>query len=90
VSESWDDIIRPPAPKTPEPSRLDILCARVLTTTDGQDLLKELRRQYFETAGNPHADDRALRVRAANQHFILHLEAARGRGMAALAAKKAV
>jgi hypothetical protein len=81
---SWSDL-RATEPQVQQPDRLSEICASVFTTTSGKDLLKELRRRYFENVGSPLADERALRVRATQQHFIRDLELACERGLKAAA-----
>jgi hypothetical protein len=78
---SWNDL--EPQPAAAQEDRLSNLCAMVFTTLSGKELLAELRRKHFDTGGNPLADDRALRVRATQQHFVRELELARDRGLKA-------
>lgn len=84
---SWNDLEKPQSP-APKEDRIADICARLLTTPDGKELLAELRRKYFD-GGNPLAEERALRVLATQQHFVRELERARDRGLAAAATRKA-
>jgi hypothetical protein len=78
---NWNDLNRtPPAPRE---DRIADICARVFITPAGKELLEELRRRYFENGDNPLMAADALRVRAAQQHFVRELERARDRGLAA-------
>lgn len=76
-------------PQAPKEDRLSEICARLFTSPDGKELLTELRRRYFENGGNPLAEERALRVRATQQHFVRELELACERGLANAANRKA-
>jgi hypothetical protein len=79
---SWNDL--KPAPPTPrEASEFDILCANVLATGSGRQLLDELRRRHVERPMNLQASDRALLVLATEQHFVRELELACERGLKA-------
>lgn len=82
MRKSWGDLERPQY-EPPKPSRLDAVCAELLTGSLGQEFLKLLRHQHFETGGNSHGTEAELRVRIANQMFIRNLESARDRGLAA-------
>lgn len=85
---NWNDLERP-QPQAPKDDRFADICARIFTTPDGKELLSELRRKHFDLGGNPLAEDRALRVRATQQHFVRELELACERGLANAANRKA-
>lgn len=80
--KSWSDLDRQ-HPSQPKEDRFAILCAQVFTQPSGRELLAELRRKYIDRPMNPLADERALRVLAAEQHFVRELELARDRGVKA-------
>lgn len=80
---SWSDLQRPSPKSSAADNEFDALCARMFITADGKELLASLRRKHFEHGGNPLADERALRVRAAQQQFVRDIEIARDRGLAA-------
>lgn len=87
---SWNDLAQPGgAPKPPPPdSEFDTLCASLFNSGNGKLLIAALRKKHFDTGGNVHADERVLRVRAANQQFVRDLELACERGLAAVAKRK--
>jgi hypothetical protein len=70
-------------------NEFDVICGRLLSTRDGQEFLVRLRHRHFETGGSPLADEPSLRVRAANQQFVLEIERARDRGLAVINGTKA-
>jgi hypothetical protein len=79
---SWNDL--KPAPQTPrEASEFDILCANVLASGSGRQLLDELRRRHVDRPFNLAASERALLVMATEQHFVRELELACERGLKA-------
>lgn len=67
----------------PVDNEFDAVCAEVFTSGSGKRLLAALRKKHFDTGGNPMADERALRVRSTQQHFVRELEAACERGLEA-------
>lgn len=83
---SWGDLNKQPQPVVDD--EFAILCAQVFTAPSGKALLAALRKRYFDNPGNPLAEERALRVRATQQHFIRELELACERGLNASAKKK--
>jgi hypothetical protein len=86
---SWNDLAKHGAPKpAPADSEFDALCASLLNSGNGKRLIELLRKKHFDTGGNALADERALRVRVANQQFIRDLESAAARGLAVTQAKK--
>lgn len=86
---SWDEFKEQTLAKVPvSDSQLDAICARLFTSGDGKMLLAELRKIYFDAPFSPIADERALRVRAAQQHFIRQLEIACQRGLNAVSRPK--
>lgn len=85
---SWDNFVQREERGERAPSRLDEICAQLFTTPDGRELLIELRKLHFDSIQSPLADERALRVRIARQHFVRELELARDRGLAAAANRK--
>lgn len=81
----WGDLDKHPQPAPDD--EFAVLCAQIFTSAPGKLLLEKLRKRHFDTGGNALADERALRVRAANQQFVRDLELARDRGSAAPKAK---
>jgi hypothetical protein len=84
---SWNDLEKKASP--PKEDRFAELCMRVFTAADGRELLAELRRKHFDSPFEPlTASDRALAIRAANQHFVRELEIACERALKANAKPK--
>lgn len=85
MTASWNDLAQPGAEaRAPKPdNEFDAVCAEVFTSGSGKRLLAALRKRYFEMGGNPLADERALRLRATQQHFVRELETACERGLEA-------
>lgn len=83
---SWSDLNRLPQPVVDD--EFATLCAQVFTMPSGKALLAALRKRYFDNPGNPLADERALRVRITQQHFVRELELACERGLNASAKRK--
>ena len=78
--KSWNDLSSgQPAP--PKDDRIADLCAEVFTSPAGKELLALWRRRWFDLGDNPLADERALRARAAIQHFLNEIDRARDRGL---------
>lgn len=85
---SWEDLRRGPQQPASATAEFDEACAHVFTSAAGKRLMKELRRRFVEAPFSPSADERALRVRATQQHFVRDLEIACDRGIAARAKRK--
>jgi hypothetical protein len=75
---------KPPA--TSGDPELDRLCALVLATPPGRELLALLHKRVVERRVNPGGiSDCALRAHAAEVQFVLQIEGATERGLAAMA-----
>lgn len=86
---SWDEFKEQTLAKiVPSDDQYDAVCARLFTTPDGKLLLAELRKSLFDGPFNPLGDERALRVRAAQQHLVRGFELARDRGLIAMSRPK--
>lgn len=86
--KSWDDLNNRDTPAAKPDNEFDVVCAQVFASAPGQRLLAALRKKHFDSVANPLAEERALRVRIANQQFVRDLELATERGLAAASAKK--
>lgn len=77
-----------PPQSSPDPE-LDRLCALVLATPPGRELLALLNKRVVQRRINPGAIGKsALRAHAAEVQFVLHIEGATERGLAAMAKGK--
>jgi hypothetical protein len=78
---TWDEFERiKERSESPDATRFDQLCAQVLTSGSGAELLKLMRARTVEQRSPPRAHEAQLREDEAVRRFVASLEAARDRG----------
>jgi hypothetical protein len=85
---NWDDLQRKPAAPAEggeRSDRFDELCAQIFSVNPGAELLALLHARHVDKRSRPGALEAHLREEAAFRNFVLDLESARDKGLAAAA-----
>lgn len=80
---SWEKLQGRSQPEDAAPTRIDELCAQIFSTNPGKELLDLLHAKHVDKKSRTGALEAHLREEAAYRNFVLDLEAARDKGLAA-------